>query len=200
MILGITGGIGSGKSTVLHMLEQQYGAKILIADEFGHQALKRGTPSHASILRVFGSDLEDECGDVDRNALADIVYADSRKLRMLNYIIHPYVWECMEKIMSGYEDEPLIVIESAILIEAGYENICDRIWGILSQKETRIQRLMAKRGYSREKAECIMKEQMSEWELRRHCDDVIVNDGDIGYLHEQLDQLMVRNKIKTKEV
>lgn len=190
MVIGITGGVGSGKTTVLKMLKQDYCAKIHIADEYGHEAYMPGNPCYQMIVGMFGKKIVGVDGEINREILSKEVYSEPRKLEMLNRIIHPYVWERIEQEIKKDGEEDLIVIESAILIEAGYQDICDKIWGVFCQKEERIKRLIKARGYTREKAERIMKRQMSEWELRRRCDAVIENDGNVEYLKEQLEKLL----------
>lgn len=196
MILGITGGIGSGKSTVLHMLKDEFGANIYIADEYGHMAFLPEYPSYKTIVEMFGGGILDECGGIDREKLATIVYRDNKKLELLNSIVHPFVWNQIETDIEKNEQKKdkniLHVIESAILIEAGYEKICDKVWGILAPMDVRIQRLVESRGYTEEKARQIMKQQMSEWELKSRCDAVIENDGDIAFLRKQLEKLLGR--------
>lgn len=190
MVLGITGGLGSGKSTVMKILKNQYGASIHIADEYGHEAYQRGNVCFGDIIQMFGPEILDEDGQIDRDYLSRIVYADPSKLYMLNRIIHPYVWERMEEGIANNLHNPLVVIESAILIEAGYGKICDKIWGVFCKKEIRIERLARSRGYMVEKTEAIIRQQMSEWEMRSHCDAVIENDGNVESLERQIEKLL----------
>lgn len=190
MIIGITGGVGAGKSTVLHMLKEEFAAKLYIADEYGHMALMPEYETFKTIVEMFGKDILDELGAIDREKMAKIVYSDDKKLKLLNSIIHPFVWDHIEADLKRNKEAELHIIESAILIESGYEEICDRVFGVFAPKEVRIKRLVETRGYSEEKAEEIMLKQMSEWELRSHCDAVIENDGNLEYLRKQLRQLL----------
>ncbi len=192
MIIGITGGIGSGKSTVLHMLKKEFGAKIYIADEYGHMALLPEYSCYKPILELFGGEILDNCGGIDRDKLSQIVYQDDKKLTMLNRIIHPFVWNRIEEDIKKNKDASIHVIESAILIEAGYEKICDKIYAVIASREVRIKRLEQERGYTVAKAEGIMQKQMSEWELRSRCDGVIENNGDLKGLKKQLEKLFLR--------
>ncbi len=190
MILGITGGLGSGKSTVMKILKNRYGASIHIADEYGHEAFQKGNICYGDIIQMFGLEILDEAGQIDRDCLSKVVYSDPSKLHMLNRIIHPYVWERIEQEVAKHIHDSLVVIESAILIEAGYSEVCDKIWGVFCKKEIRIERLISSRGYSVEKAEGIMRQQMSEWELRSYCDAVIENDGKLEHLEQQIEKLL----------
>lgn len=192
MIIGITGGVGSGKSTVLHMLKEEYGASIYMADEYGHMAFMPDYPSFKAIVELFGASILDRCGGIDRDKMAEIVYADDKKLKRLNAIVHPFVWQHIEEDIEKNHESRLHIIESAILIEAGYESMCDKIWGVFTPDEIRIQRLIDSRGYTREKALQIIKNQMSTWELRSRVDEVIENDGDLSYLRKQLEKLLGR--------
>lgn len=184
MVIGIAGGIGSGKSTVLGILEQEYGAYVCMADELGHRALISGTGTYQQILDMFGEEIVSKSGEIDREALARIVYRDTKRLGQLNGIIHPFVLSEIKGLIDRYATDRLFVLETAILFETGCDRLCDEVWGVLTENEIRIRRLMESRGYSRNKAEDIMKNQISNSELAKKCDRVIVNDGE----REELEQ------------
>lgn len=190
MVLGIAGGVGSGKSTVLEFLKQEYDAYICMADQLGHQAMLPGTPACQQIREIFGKEVETESGGIDREALARIVYGDAEGLRRLNEIIHPFVIGEIKRQIRECGGDMLFVLETAILFETGCDKLCDEVWGVLTEKEIRIQRLMESRGYSRKRAEDIMKNQISNAELARACDRIIVNDGDKGELVCQIRDYM----------
>lgn len=190
MIIGIAGGVGSGKTTVLKILESKFHAHVYIADEFGHEALLRGNPCYEKIVNEFGNSIIGEDGNISNHKLAEIVFDNKEKLAVLNQIIHPYVWNRIESERKKNDDGHLTVIESAILMEAGYGTICDEIWGVFSSKEKRKKRLVESRGYSQEKMDSIMSAQMKEEELKERCDRIIMNDGDILVLQEQLENLL----------
>lgn len=192
MIVGITGGVGSGKSTVLHMLKKEFDAKIYIADEYGHMALMPEYSCYKPIIELFGGEILEKYGQINREKLAEIVYRDDRKLQKLNAIIHPFVWNQIEEDMKKNSGAELHVIESAILIEAGYEEICDKIYAVIASPEVRLKRLAEARGYTEEKSIGIMKKQMSEWELRSRCNGIIENNGDLEDLQRQLTKLFFR--------
>lgn len=194
MVIGIAGGVGSGKSTVLHILEQEYSAYVCMADELGHKAMFPGTEAYREILEIFGHELEMPSGAIDREALAQIVYRDKECLRRLNGIIHPFVMREIRRLISCHAGDRLFVLETAILFETGCDRLCDEVWGILAEEEIRIRRLMVSRGYSRERAEDIMKNQISNAELAKRCDRIIVNDGGreelIRYIRECMENLL----------
>ncbi len=186
MVIGITGGVGSGKSTVLALLETEYQAEICMADELGHEAMKKGMGAYEAIVDAFGKDVVGVDGELDRNKLAAIVYTDEEKLRRLNGLIHPIVLKEMERKAHATKPGSVLVLETAILFETGCDTLCDEVWGVITGEEIRIKRLMESRGYSREKAKAIMEKQMSDAELAKRCDRRIVNDGDMQELARQL--------------
>lgn len=190
MVIGITGGVGSGKSTVVELLEKEYQARTLIADEIGHTAMSPGNTTYEEIGDLFGSHILQPDHTINRTALAEIVYADDEKLRQLNAIIHPYVFRVIRQKLEEWGKEPLIVIETALLFETGCNSLCQQIWGVTAERETRIRRLTETRGYSVKKAEAIMSKQLSDEELTRRCDKIIHNDGTLRDLQIQIKQLL----------
>ena len=188
-VIGITGGVGSGKSTALMLLKEKYDAYICMADELGHRAMDQGTGAYIQIVKQFGPDILACNGEINRNALADIVYHDEGRLHCLNRIIHPYVKREIRKQMERCQAR-LFVLETAILFETGCDRLCDEVWGVIAGDEIRIARLMESRGYSREKAESIMRQQMGSGELAERCDVVLVNDGDRQELLDQLENVL----------
>ena len=188
-VIGITGGVGSGKSTALMLLKEKYDAYICMADELGHRAMDQGTGAYIQIVKQFGPDILACNGEINRNALADIVYHDEGRLHCLNRIIHPYVKREIRKQMERCPAR-LFVLETAILFETGCDRLCDEVWGVIAGDEIRIARLVESRGYSREKAESIMRQQMGSGELAERCDVVLVNDGDRQELLDQLENVL----------
>ena len=188
-VIGITGGVGSGKSTALMLLKEKYDAYICMADELGHRAMDQGTGAYIQIVKQFGPYILACNGEINRNALADIVYHDEGRLHCLNRIIHPYVKREIRKQMERCPAR-LFVLETAILFETGCDRLCDEVWGVIAGDEIRIARLMESRGYSREKAESIMRQQMGSGELAERCDVVLVNDGDRQELLDQLENVL----------
>lgn len=194
MVIGIAGGVGSGKSTVLNILKRQYGAYICMADELGHRAMNKGTKAYEKIQEVFGESILCEGGEIDREALAQIVYRNAEKLEALSSIIHPFVKEEIRKEIRKYGDEGIFVLETAILFETGCSELCDEVWGVITEDEIRICRLMESRGYTREKAESIMEKQMDNKRLTELCDHIIVNDGNMEELSCQIRELCAKKR------
>lgn len=194
MVIGVTGGVGAGKSTVLKILKEKYGAHIIIADDVARELMEPGGASYALVLEAFGTeilDLSSEGGKrIDRAKLAAIVFEDDEKLALLNSLTHPQVrMEILSRISRFYEEDPdaLIVLEAALLIEGGYREILDCLWAVCVDTEVRIGRLMRDRGYSREKALSIMDNQLSDSEFRAHADFVINNSGTVAQTEAQID-------------
>ncbi len=151
--------------------------------------MEQGTDAYIQIVKQFGPDILACNGEINRNALADIVYHDEGRLHCLNRIIHPYVKREIRKQMERCPAR-LFVLETAILFETGCDRLCDEVWGVIAGDEIRIARLMESRGYSREKAESIMRQQMGSGELAERCDVVLVNDGDRQELLDQLENVL----------
>lgn len=180
-ILGITGGVGAGKSTVLSYMEQKYGARVIQADLVAFGLQQPGTDCFEKIIRLFGSEIQSEDGSIDRKKLAAVVFADKELLSRLNQIVHPAVKEKIwEEIRKEREQNavPFVVVEAALLLEDHYDEICDEIWYIYTEPSVRAARLAAGRGYSEEKIRQIMKNQLCDEEYRRKCKFVIDNSSD----------------------
>ncbi len=179
MVIGITGGIGSGKSTVLNILKEKYNAYIIDADKTAHRLMKPGGEAYHKIKAYFGDSVIDKTGYIDRKVLGQIVFSHKEKLNALNEIVHPAVKKDIIKEIAdikALDTGRLIAVEAALFIEAGYMDICDKLWYIYTDDEVRIQRLMSSRGYSREKAVSIIENQLTDKEFRKHS-NVIINNG-----------------------
>ena len=178
-IIGITGGIGTGKSTVLHMMEREAGVYIVETDRLAHTLMEPGQKAYEKIVDTFGTQILLEDGTIDRASLGKIVFGDAGKLEQLNAIVHPAVKEYIitdiaTKRKSG--EVRFYVIEAALLIEDGYKAICDELWYIYVDREERIRRLIAGRGGDRAKYEAVMENQATEDYYMENCDVVIHNE------------------------
>lgn len=191
-IIGITGGVGSGKSEVLNYLKKRYAAKIMEADKTGHELLSDNKEIAASVEAIFGKTVLDGEGRIDREKLGRESFGKNDKIEALNQIIHPAVKRVFLSEVERAEAEgcEVFVIEAALLIECGYKKEVDCLWYIYCDKEVRIERLMKNRGYSREKSLNIMKNQISEQSFRKNCDVVIDNSGDLTAMYSQVDLAM----------
>lgn len=186
-ILGLTGGIGSGKSKVLYFMEHEYNAYICETDKLAHELMKPHTVIYNRIIEVFGNEIIYKDGNIDRKKLGEIVFSDDKKLEILNNIVHPGVKEyiindikCKQGMYSIY------IIESALLLQDGYDEICNEIWMVKASIEVRIDRLMKYRGYTKEKCLSVIANQPEDSYYECSCDFIINNDFDYENTANQL--------------
>lgn len=190
--IGLTGGVGAGKTTVLKLMEQLYRVRILIADEIAHELMEPGTDCYEQLKRCFGKlDIWNEDGSFDRMKLAAVIFSDENRRKELEKIVHPavkaYILEEVEKERAR-DEVSYVILEAALLIEDHYDTICDELWYVYTDADTRKQRLMEDRGYSEEKVEQIFASQLSDETYRKYCVRVIDNNGDEESVLEQLQQ------------
>lgn len=187
-IIGITGGVGAGKSSVLAVLKESFGAKIILADLVAHDLMEAGSEGLRRVTKALGTSFLAPDGSVDRKALADLIFRDKAALETMNAIIHPLVWETMKQEAAA-APESLVIIEAAVF-DTAPEGLFDELWYVYTTKENRIVRLMKNRGYSREKCEDIIGRQASEEEYRALCTRVIDNNGDESDIKRQLKEIL----------
>lgn len=186
-VIGLTGGVGSGKSLAAEILRRITGGELLIADDLGHLAMRKGTEGYRRIVDAFGECILSDNGEIDRRKLGEQVFGREDLLRELNGIVHPQVISYIKNYIAEREAlGGLIILESAILFETGCEELCDEVWYVWVPEQVRIRRLQESRGYSREKCEAIMAQQMQEEEYRDRCSHMIRNDGSVEELEETL--------------
>ena len=186
-VIGLTGGVGSGKSLAAEILRRITGGELLIADDLGHLAMRKGTEGYRRIVDAFGECILSDNGEIDRRKLGEQVFGREDLLRELNGIVHPQVISYIKNYIAEREAlGGLIILESAILFETGCEELCDEVWYVWVPEQVRIRRLQESRGYSREKCEAIMAQQMQEEEYRTRCSHMIRNDGSVEELEETL--------------
>ena len=191
-VIGITGGIGSGKSQVLSYLEMEYHAKVRQLDVIAKELQKHGTVCYQEIVHAFGCDILLESGALDRQKLAEMIFSSSRKRQLLNAIVHPHVkeWIRHDIYLEKKKNTFLYAIEAALLIEDNYKEICDEIWYIFSEKSVRMMRLEKSRGYTKDKIIQIMDSQLSEMKFRENADVVIDNNGDFRSTMQQVNGIV----------
>lgn len=191
-IIGITGGIGSGKTKIMEYLQETQQAVICRTDEIGRKLQKKGTPCFQEIVEKFGEDVLNAKGGLDREKLAEIVFSSEEKLECLNGIVHPKV---KEEVLKKIEKEKkkgtrIFLLESALLIEDSYESICDELWYIYVEDSIRRKRLVYTRGYTEEKIDKIMSAQLPKNVFLEHCNRVVDNGGSFAETIQQLEQIM----------
>lgn len=197
-VIGLTGGVGSGKSTVANMMKNEFQAQIIIADQVGHLMMQKGYPSYDLILHHFGEEILDEKKEIDRKKLSNLVFIDNQnakeQLKILNSFIHPYVYEYINeelKKIKKSKEESIVVIETAILFEAGFDKICDEVWYINTTMQVRRNRLKQSRNYTDEKIDSIMANQLTEQDFMKYCTKIINNDGELEKIRKQIQLLLV---------
>ena len=189
-IIGITGGVGAGKSTVLDHLEKQYNACVLQADKIGHLVMEPGGICYGQVIALFGKQIINNDKTIDRKMVSDVVFAHEEMRQKLDDIIHPAV---KSYILDKIEEQKkagctLMIVEAALLLEDHYDAFCDKVWYIHTDQEIRIERLMSSRGYTREKAENIIARQATEGFFREHADYIIQNNGDLDETWRQIEE------------
>ena len=190
LILGITGGVGSGKSKILYDLSNLYGAYIVETDKLAHPLMEPGQTVYQAVVEAFGTEIlqAEEPYAIDRAKFAQIVFADKEKLAQLNALTHPAVKAWIRKDIEEKrkQDVKIYVIEAALLIQDGYKEICDEIWYIYVNEETRIKRLMKQRGYTEERCRAMFHSQEPESYYRKYADFTINNQLDYENSSKQL--------------
>lgn len=188
-VIGVTGEVGSGKSVVLTILREQYGAETIFADLVAHDLMEPGAKSYQQIVSVFGTEILNQDQTINRQKLGAIVFADEEKLKQLNAITHPNVKEEIRKRIKkirAKKKASAIILEAALLIESGYEDIYDELWYIYVDRNTRYQRLYEGRGYSKEQTDAIIGNQLSEEVFRAHAQVIIDNSHSIEETEAQI--------------
>ncbi len=178
-VVGLTGGIGAGKSTVASHLAE-LGAKVIDADRIGHQAYRPGSEGFARVVEAFGPGVVGADGAIDRRALGALVFADPAARARLDALVHPLIAAEVGRRIAAARAEGFarpLVVEAAILLEAGWSPLVDRVWVVSTRRENAIARVMAARGMTRAEVERRLDAQMSDAERRRHADLVLENDG-----------------------
>ena len=191
MIIGLTGTIGSGKSTVSARLAK-LGALVLDADTISREAVKKGADGLNKIAEVFGKEVIDTNGELDRKALAGIVFSDESKRLILNGIIHPQVLKALKERTHGEKalnPNRMIVWDVPLLIEVGWVEYVDSVWLVTAPEQTRINRIMARDGCTIKQAQSRICAQMSEEEKARFSNEIIDNGGSLEQLYQRVDAL-----------
>ena len=196
-VIGITGGVGAGKSEVLGIIRQMTDCVIILADDLARSLEKKGEVCYEPLIELLGKDVCGDDGEIDSKRMADAIFkkGDKEKLAAVNAIVHPAVKKRILELIDKERKRgeiPYFFIEAALLIEDGYDLIVDEMWYIFATKQERAKRLAQSRGYSQEKIEEIMGNQSSEETFRKYCKVVIDNSGDLEETKEQLKKILGR--------
>ena len=186
LIIGLTGNIGTGKSTVLGHLAGK-GALVLDADKLAHRAIEPRMPGYGAVVAAFGTEILRADGTIDRPALGRIVFGDPARLAELEAIVHPAVFALARAAIAA-GGAPVVVVEAIKLLEAGnLRRLCQEIWVVTSRPEVQLRRLMESRGMSLEEARLRLAAQSPQEEKVRQATRVIANDGTPAELYAALD-------------
>ena len=202
LIIGITGGVGAGKSSVLQYMEENYRCHVVLADDIGNRVKLPGEICYQRLVELLGRDILDEDGTINKIKMAEAIFSDKELLLKVNSIIHPAVEdyilnEIRKEKQAGRLD--FFFVEAALLIECGYGAHVDELWYIYASEEVRRARLKASRFYSDEKITAIMQGQLAEEEFRKACTVVIDNSGDMETTKKQIDKLLGDRLWKVQE-
>ena len=191
LTIGLTGGIGSGKSTVSKLLAD-LGAPIIDADKVGHAIYAPDAPAYPDMIAAFGDGILAPDRTIDRKKLGPIVFADPAALKRLNSIVHPKMFarmrEMVDAMRTGGERKP-IVVEAAILIEANWQPLFNEIWLVIASRERVIERVERDRGLKPEQTEARIKAQLSDDDRRKYATTVVTNNGTIDELRTKVGDL-----------
>nr|WP_308648624.1 dephospho-CoA kinase [uncultured Agathobacter sp.] len=193
--IGITGGVGAGKSAILDYLKNKPDTKVMLADEIAHELMVPGTQCYDRLKAEFGTeDIYQKDGFFDRIKLAQVIFSDDEKRKKLNGIVHPAVRKYVIG-QAAYERKEgkikLLVLEAALLIEEHYDEICDELWYIYTSEENRRIRLKKQRNYSDEKINEIFNSQLTDEKFRKACRVVIDNNGTIEAAEAQIEAALM---------
>ncbi len=189
-VIGLTGGIGSGKSTVSQFLAE-LGVAIIDADKVGHEAFKPDTEIWREVVAAFGRQILTPEGDIDRGKLGKIVFGSSESLARLNRIMHPRIYDMVEARLEEYrrQDVDVAVLEAPLFLEAGWTPLVDEVWVTTAPEATVLKRLQERTGLSEPESLARIRSQMSKEERLKHADVVINNDCDLTDLKARVSEL-----------
>lgn len=192
--IGITGGVGAGKSAVLEYLADNYNCDIIMTDDVAKGLYIKGSKTYEMMIALIGEDIVDETGEIDKKKLADIIFSNANKRMAVNSIVHPAVkQEVITRItnnkIAGRLDYTFV--ESALLLTEHYDVFCDEVWYIDTSEDIRRQRLKESRGYSDEKIDNILKSQQALENIKDKCSYCIDNNKDLEYTFRQIQNILL---------
>lgn len=212
-VIGLTGGIASGKTTVSDYLKS-LGVCVIDADEVAHEVTSPGSAGFEEVIEEFGEDLLTPEGNLNRRKLGEIVFSDKEALSKLNAIVHPLVIEKIRQMLTEIEgshhvsgkgqeehDVPCVVLDVPLLFESGMDDLCDEVWVVAVDEDTQVKRLMERDGYTFDEAVRRIKAQMPLEEKVRRAHRVLDNTGTIEETKRQVDELFedVMRKLRNRE-
>lgn len=189
-IIGITGGVGCGKSEVIRYIMKNYNCYVIFADDVAKQLQQKGNLCYDRIVQLLGTEILTTDGEIDKVKMAAKIFATGELLEKVNGIIHPAVFDYVTETIAEYEEKDEIdffIIEAALLIECGYGKIVDEMWYVYTKDEIRRERLKQNRGYSDEKIDQIFSSQLSYEEFVNASSFVIDNNNTVEDAQKQID-------------
>lgn len=191
LIVGLTGGIASGKSTVSSMF-REFGIPVICADQIAKDVVNVGTPVYKQIVKQFGEQILNRDQTINRAKLGSVVFHNEMKRKQLNDIVHPAVREEMRKQQEKYtfQGEPIVVLDIPLLFESKLTHLVDKVIVVYVDDETQIKRLMMRNGFSKEEALARINAQMPLKEKVKKANEVIDNNGTIEETKEQLKNIL----------
>jgi len=189
-VIGLTGGIGSGKSTVSQMMAER-GAVVIDADRVGHEAYQPGTKTWQDLVAAFGNGIIAQDGAIDRRKLGAIVFGNPDELARLNRIVHPRMFEMMKERIERYREQgtKVVVLDAAILFEANWTPLVEEVWVVVTDESAVIKRASARSGLPEEQIRSRLRAQMPVSEKVKKANVVIKNDGSLEDLRAKIQEL-----------
>ena len=198
IVIGLTGGIGTGKSEVARIF-QELGAVLINADQIGHQAYTPHSEIWQEVVKAFGEEILQPNGEIDRKKLGSIVFADPDRLTRLNQIMHPRMARMVAQQVQELREQgaDVVVVEAALLFEAGWDSLVGEVWSTESPEDLVIERLQTRSGLSQEEAKKRIDSQMSAEERKSRSQVVVDNSGDLVELDRVVRSIWDR-RVKAK--
>ncbi len=189
-VIGLTGGIGSGKSTVSRFLAE-LGAVIIDADRVGHEVLKPDTGGWREVVTAFGRQILTPDGDIDREKLGEIVFGNAESLARLNQVMHPWMYNIVEAQLEECQRQgvEVVVVEAPLLLEAGWTSLVNEVWVTVAPEATVLRRLQERLGLSKPKSLARIHSQLSSEERVKHADVIIDTDCSLNELKARVGEL-----------
>lgn len=194
-VIGLTGGMGSGKSTVSQLLAE-FGAVVIDADKVGHEAYQHGTKTWQELVAAFGEQIVAADGSIDRKKLGAIVFGSPEQLVRLNRIVHPRMFEMMQERIQQYRQQSVkvVVLDAAILFEANWTPLVEEVWVVVASEAAVVARARARTGLPEEQIRSRLRSQMPVEDKIKRADVVIRNEGTVEDLRKQVEGLWARIK------
>ncbi|WP_296400159.1 dephospho-CoA kinase [Acidaminococcus timonensis] len=188
-VIGLTGGIASGKSTVSAYLKEK-GIPVFDADATAWEVEKAGQPCLQQLVQAFGKEILQPDGELDRSHMAQLAFHDPKILQQLNAIVHRAVEEKRDAFLQAHAGDPVVVLDAPLLLECGWEKKADTVWLVDIDPEEQIKRAMARSGMTRQEVVDRINKQMPLTEKRKKADTIIDNSGTLEQLHEKVDEAL----------